>query len=278
MPIIPHTVAAPHGEGLSCPQPSWRRAAVLIRGQAFRVHGGGTLTRGCMSEREEHSRSQRAAWRALLEQVVRPLEACGTLVEVMVTECSSVRGCPAVMDPIHGLPSLFGSRLVANQTSECESRDQGSNMRTALNTALAAACCVGDGDLLLITRHDIVFTRPITAWSRVGGANFSKFNFLSVCDQDRGPESCVADAVLSMPAAMVSKFERLVLANHYLGGLGCFSNTSSPNGIAFGNGHGCWPLVKRHVTWPDAPGLLVTPEVYRPRVVVREENPISHFV
>ena len=134
---------------------------MLIRGQAFRVHGGGTLTRGCMSEREEHSRSQRAAWRALLEQVVRPLEACGTLVEVMVTECSSVRGCPAVMDPIHGLPSLFGSRLVANQTSECESKDQGSNMRTALNMALAAGCCVGGGDRMLITRHDIVFTRPI---------------------------------------------------------------------------------------------------------------------
>ena len=127
---------------------------------------------------------------------------------------------------------------------------------------------------MLITRHDIVFTRPITAWARVGGANFSKFNFLSVCDQKRVPKDCVADAVLSMPAAMVSKFERLVLENHD----GCFSNISSPNGIAFGNGHGCWPLVERHVSWPDAPGLLVTPEVYRPTRVVREENPISHFV
>ena len=205
----------------SCPP--GRRAAVLLRGEAFRAGHGTTPCRS------EHVPLQRQAWHSLLKHVVEPLEDCGAAVDVAVTECSAADGCKLVEGE---LERVFSGRLIAKRT-RCRTRDQAASMRATLNLFKGVAK-PSSYDLILVTRHDLVWTVPLTAWH----SDWRLFNFFSWCERrctspaemfqsNRScgfpsmggtPVQCVNDIAHAMPGALFASFDEVVSAP----GLHCF--------------------------------------------------------
>ena len=153
---------------------------MLLRGEAFRL--GWRYAGGC-----DHSgnatRFQLAAWESLFNHIITPLEQCNSTVEIHATECSASSGCPL----IHELARLAGNRL-ANLTTRCHTNGQAESMKLTLDAFRGSR--PGTFDLIFVTRHDVIWKRPIHTWrhingrlnGRLYGVNFSSFNFLSLCE------------------------------------------------------------------------------------------------
>ena len=115
-------------------------------------------SRGCQNTPAANM-SQMAASMSLLTQVILPLERCGNIVEVTLTECSQARGCPLFRQ----VQALFGAhRIVANVT-KCVSKNQIKGVRMTLGVFKSVAA-KRKYDLVIMTRHDIIWAQPITLW------------------------------------------------------------------------------------------------------------------
>lgn len=200
-----------------------------------------------------------------------------TQVDVFVSECSGGRGgCPLTAQ----LLALLGRRVVASETS-CEHAGQPQSMRAVLDLFSAAADRYG---LVLVTRHDLVWTAPITSWH---SANFSRVSFLGGCERrcagcERGcahcPDPaaagtrfggelsrCVQDVLHVMPGRLFSAFDAAVGAR----GSRCFDGANK------GSGHGCLPAIEARA---GPTGLVLPLDQWRPFKDVREPSPLSHLL
>jgi hypothetical protein len=214
------------------------RIALVLRGQAFRGartnrgHQGPSDAPGCpfelsasqvlgagggASSRDDFESTrvlrQLNATSSLLTHIIEPLERCSNTVEVVLTECSSLRGCPL----ISRLEALLGNdRIVARSTTGCVTQHQSQNVRLALDLLKRSSCTrfapsrgyncssmeygteslhsssrskkamddarkpVADNyGLVLILRHDLEWRRPITSWR---GLVPDRINFAAGCE------------------------------------------------------------------------------------------------
>ena len=271
------------------------RVAILLRGQAFRgatsfEASGPSNLQGCSPYAD--LQVQIEATQSLKANIISPLEAlpCGNTVDIFLSECSVERGCPLVAR----LQRVLGRNIVASHT-RCHSADQSKNVRMSLEFFKRAAskrvardasmAAVGDAyDLFILTRHDIVWTRPISAWSH---ANFSMINFLGGCEPrcagcEKGtckhcpatattgsryggnPLRCVQDSLHMMPGRAFSTFDTAV------GSGGCFDGTNK------GSGHRCLRPIESSAG--SASGFVLPLSVWRPTKDVREASPVCHIL
>mmetsp|Transcript_18497 Transcript_18497/g.46349 ORF Transcript_18497/g.46349 Transcript_18497/m.46349 type:complete len:237 (+) Transcript_18497:29-739(+) len=196
----PPIFCCPHrneGAGLgraACPL-SNSRVAILLRGRAFREvsasHDRRPPSAGC-SGSIAANKSQTLASLSLRNHIVAPLEACGNVVEILITECSRPQGCSRFQQLIL---DLYGSRVVASIT-RCMTKDQLRSVRMSLDL-LKSAADKRNYDMIIITRHDIIWAHPITHWRSF---NASSFNFLGgCCINDHGPCCTVCPAEQEPP-------------------------------------------------------------------------------
>ena len=271
------------------------RVAILLRGQAFRgatsfEASGPSNLQGCSPYAD--LQVQIEATQSLKANIISPLEAlpCGNTVDIFLSECSVERGCPLVAR----LQRVLGRNIVASHT-RCHSADQSKNVRMSLEFFKRAAskrvardasmAAVGNAyDLFILTRHDIVWTRPISAWSH---ANFSMINFLGGCEPrcagcEKGtckhcpatattgsryggnPLRCVQDSLHMMPGRAFSTFDTAV------GSGGCFDGTNK------GSGHRCLRPIESSAG--SASGFVLPLSVWRPTKDVREASPVCHIL
>mmetsp|Transcript_48478 Transcript_48478/g.109124 ORF Transcript_48478/g.109124 Transcript_48478/m.109124 type:complete len:288 (-) Transcript_48478:53-916(-) len=216
--------------------PTNGRVAVLLRGQVFRE--GLRYGESCKDEALEN---QQLATQSLVDKIVEPLEQRKNIVDIVFTY-SSCHLWKTIKEKL-------GERRVLGAYS-LDSDGQKANLAESLlfyhevlgnETAVAAKY-----DLILITRHDMVWESPISEWS----ADFCRFNFASRCEASspHGAD-CVSDVLHTMPGRLAGSWESL---------LGCFT----------ADGHDCLgPMVKalgrRHVGYATD---------WRPKESVRDEN------
>ena len=273
---------------------AWR-VALLLRGQAFRGspldkrHYSHDFVTSCNAS---YSRIQEHAWSTLLEHVVLPLEEDGGTVDIVATECTNAEGCEIAEE---SLGRIFGSRMLGVKTN-CTAANQGESMRATLTEFRSRALVpILEYDLVLVTRHDLIWSRNITLW----GADFSRLNFLARCmmrcgeessadvTPDRGAchpilggssEECVLDALHTLPGHTFSTFEKRIIGSD-----GCFSlvddfdpRNSDPRKPHTPStaGHLCYNASAAFL--PETPGFILND--WRPKHVTRELNPICSFV
>ena len=199
--------------------------------------------------------------------------SCDARVDLFASAAISSRSQLARCAPIAAkLYSALGGRVVAQEARLSDG--QGAGMRMALDLFKRSVVAVSNYSLIVIVRHDFIFTTPISRWR---GANLARFNFISRCErscQHRGPDSqccshnispadaespnCVADHLHTMPGRFFDAFDSVAgQSNH-----GCFiSARQHPN--EHGNGHRtCGRLVpqqieqRAHVNLSESWGFL----------------------
>jgi hypothetical protein len=84
--------------------------------------------------------------------------------------------------------------------------------------------------LVIVTRFDLIFYQSIFKWPTV---NIDAFNFLSRCDFDHSPSTCVNDILYVMPGRYVPQWREMIGKEPGL----CFTDEAD------GNGHRCGPQV-----------------------------------
>ena len=287
------SAAAAHGR---CPLPPGR-VAIVLRGQAFRgaavITSSGPSGLGGCSPYAEIS-EQLEATTSLRTQIIEPLERCAHPVDVYVTECSTGRGCPLLPRLLSTLrEGAAGVERVVAVRSQCSSSGQAHNVRFALEAFKAAtahrvppgvspSAAVASYSLIVLTRHDLVWTSPIVHWQH---ANFSRIGFLSGCEPWRcthcggpadapgsrygGPPSrCVQDSLHLIPGSLFDAFDAAVGKR----GTHCFDGSNKESG------HACGGAVEASAGVRGVTGLILPLEVWRPFRDVREPTPISRYV
>ena len=165
--------------------------AILLRGESFRTPG--RFNHGCSSA-AIHSDLQTSAWRSVLIRVVEPLEeSCGGTVRLFATLCHAASAQPVpnpkarpvpdpkaceALQPQKALSALFGERRIGAISQSCHTLSQADSMRTALQL-LKEHAHPAQYDLVLITRHDIVWLQPITTW----GVHEGQLSFAGHCER-----------------------------------------------------------------------------------------------
>ena len=278
-------------------QHSLSRVAIVLRGQAFRDgrRYGRTCIQGAVAFRSQHD-----AWTSLLAMVIQPLEACGSVVDLFATECSRSQGCK-LMDRFYG---IFGARVVRLHT-KCRSVTQADSMHHSLELFRENRPQPSQYGLILVTRHDMVWTTSIVDWV---DADFSRFNFLAQCEKrcccyrmsqyawkfrrtwrdgytndtsscsryGGPPPLCVQDFVHAMPGVFFSFFYQIV-ASSVRNCFGRYVNVTSRTPelrLERQDGHQCYQHMARVL--PKPPSFLIT--TWRPSQDSRERSPICHAV
>lgn len=265
----------PNPRRASCPLSVQSRVAIVLRGSAFRA---GRFSPGC-SERARGKQERATA--SLLDHVVAPLETvCGARVEVIVSMCSdSFRHLTRCAEMGRDVYAVLGRRLVALEF--CVSAGQGASVRMALDLFKRRHAPMAYA-LIVVARHDYVYSQSITHWGAWENASLARFNFLSRCERrcapnevpatkDCGqfgddPPRCVADFLYTMPGAFFGAFDRAV------GKRNCF------NGTEWDSGHrACgflipWWIDRTTNTSSESWGFLTD---WRPAVRLREPSPIG---
>lgn len=185
--------------------PKGGRIAVLMRGH-FR---GGSLLDGC--KKLGVSPCQVKATQSFMDKVMMPLQARNNTIDVFVTDI------PCNMaDQLHDT-YLPQARFITNNVKALLSRVTfntfNETMRffqDTLNTSKAESVY----DMVIITRHDILWKKSLYA-SKI--LNFSNFNFASPCEG--GANQCVSDVLQVMPASFFNTFSESQ----------CFSNDHGYN-------------------------------------------------
>ena len=222
--------------------------------------------------------------------IVEPLIACKNTVDVVVSTCGSFfeLNCTNAVHQL--LNRTFGDVLLASEV-DCRTSDQGEAARRAIDLLVdhADGRRAGRGDapreafarllaqrysLVIFTRMDLAFVRPITLWRH---ANFSQFLFFSQCPAWWGATeaNCVADSLHVMSGADLVRWEPFV--GPFSPFAGCFwPHWANPPLTSYTWGHFCYNLTARAIG--RLPGLVLPPSEWRPRAAVREPNPIAHFI
>lgn len=273
------------------------RVAVMIRGQTFRAKPN------LASCNEDVHGKQFNATRSMLKHIIQPLELHGNRVDIFVQESPPVTKLPAECSkPPPFWENLFRQTpkppdpACVDRDSTCRDQSnkelfelflprnvtmkrflagaQGDGMRKFMNFVIEAGGGVdriGSYDLVIVTRHDIIWEQPIEAWS----ANFSKLNFASPCEREgpcrcaHSPRTCVHDMLHTMPGKSFAKFDREVGRDMCF----CFKDCKqTAPGILFvpQSGHGCWDQMARVFGETN----LGFASDWVPRFLLREKN---HF-
>jgi hypothetical protein len=118
-------------------------------------------------------------------------------------------------------------------------------------------------DLVLLVRHDMVWTEAIHKWPPP--ADFSRFSFTSACEKRAGDaENCVSDTLLVIPGSLFPAFDSVAGAE----GSKCFEAS-----FRHGSGHECSGAITKATGQPPS---LVTD--YVPRGSVRRPNPLCWLI
>ena len=134
-----------------------------------------------------------------MRMIVNPLRACENTVDVFVSSCTQgIRGTtlrPGCTRTKELIDEVFGGALRASEI-DCHTADQGEGARRAIDLFVDHAGgrrTVRHGarreahervlvaetyDLVIFTRMDVGFVKPVTQWRR---ANFSRPLFFSQC-------------------------------------------------------------------------------------------------
>ena len=251
---------------------------------------------------------------------------CHNRVDVVLTECSVRTGCPLIPkleallgarvvatttkcasadQPRNVRMALEALKHAAAERADAERGDsarrrqaggkQGGSKQAGSKAAgavhgtaahLAATAAASSYDLILLTRHDVVWTTSITRWR---SANFTRLNFLGACEprcagcESRscahcpdpnapgsrfgGPLSrCVQDLLHLVPGPAFPAFDAAVGRK----GSRCFDGSSR------GSGHKCLSAVESSLG--STTGLVLPEDTWRPFRDVREPNPICHYL
>jgi len=241
------------------------RVAFLVRGEAYRLGGRNLDTAQAGGCNEGGTESQNQATRSLLKLLVQPLEARGNQVDMFVTETSGVATpCPLVEPGLQAMYQGNRNRTVVFRTA-VRMASQADSMRLALDFLKESAHgrVASIYDLVLIVRHDMVWTEPIHEWPPP--ADFSRFSFTSACEKRAGDaENCVSDTLLVIPGSLFPAFDSVACAE----GSKCFEAS-----FRHGSGHECSGAITEAMGQPPS---LVTD--YVPRGSVRRPNPLCWLI
>jgi len=218
--------------------PTSGQVLILFRGQAFHTPKEGQEglpTEGCQDDQEG---SQLKATKAFIEMVVRPLEKLDNNVSIVETHG------PCTM--ISSILKLYAPWLISSH--EIAAKDQSGNFRQALDylthTIGSAKLVAKTYDLVLVTRHDVMFPQAISTWS----TDFSRFNLPFPCDvrewttagwafEEIIERNCTHDIFYVMPGRLFPALDNSVMQASCSSALchSCFPDV--PNG--HGHGHLC---------------------------------------
>jgi hypothetical protein len=260
------TRAALHAnENPSNSLPSNGRVAFLVRGEAYRLGGRNLDTAQAGGCNEGGTESQNQATDSLLKLLVQPLEARGNQVDMFVTETSGVESPCLLVEP--GLQAMYQgqrNRSVVFRTA-VRMGSQADSMRLALDFLKESAHGRVESvyDLVLLVRHDMVWTEAIHKWPPP--ADFSRFSFTGACEKRAGgAEKCVSDTLLVIPGSLFPAFDSVAGAE----GSKCFEAS-----FRHGSGHECSGAITRATG--QAPSLVTD---YVPRASVRRANPLFWLI
>jgi hypothetical protein len=144
--------------------------------------------------------AQQLAWRSWLTQIVEPLEACGSRVDVFAVECSGGAAGRAVREGL----GMFGYRLARALTRCPAPSSQGESVNVMLDFFEAHAV-PSEYSLVIVGRHDLVWTTPIDAWNE---ANLSRFNMLGQCERLCYNESATRPDILKYQREWSDSYSR----------------------------------------------------------------------
>ena len=251
--------------GASTSLPSNGRVAFLVRGEAYRLGGRNLDTAQAGGCNEGATESQNQATHSLLKLLVQPLEARGNQVDMFVTETSGVESpCPLVEPGLKAVYQGHRNRTVLFRTA-VRMGSQADSMRLALDFLKESAHGRVESvyDLVLLVRHDMVWTEAIHKWPPP--ADFSRFSFTSACEKRAGDaENCVSDTLLVIPGSLFPAFDSVAGAE----GSKCFEAS-----FRHGSGHECSGAITRATG--QAPSLVTD---YVPRASVRRANPLFWLI
>ena len=245
--------------------PSNGRVAFLVRGEAYRLGGRNLDTAQAGGCNEEGAESQNEATHSLLKLLVQPLEARGNQVDMFVTETSGVGSpCPLVEPGLKAMYQGHRNRTVLFRTA-VRMESQADSMRLALDFLKESARGRVESiyDLVLIVRHDMVWTEAIHKWPPP--ADFTRLSFTSACEKRAGDaENCVSDTLLVIPGRMFPAFDSVAGSQ----GSKCFEAS-----FRHGSGHECSGAITKATG--QAPSLVTD---YVPRGSVRRPNPLCWLI
>jgi hypothetical protein len=240
------------------------RVAILLRGQTFR--GGkdeeGHNMQSCQQSAYE---GQMKATKSLSQMIVTPLESQGHEVNIFFTDARC-----NLTEQLHPLWAS-SQRSVAGGT--VNSTSQSHNVRLTLEMfkkSVDADAIAATYDLILMTRHDVVWMFPFNRWPVT---DHSKFYFTAWC----GPKvrqafgsNCTHDIMHMMPGSLFSSFDQEV------GRTSCFPKDAHNAKIQIqkprasdkfvDNGHRCYDQVDYAMKRKDS-GTRVAFEKWRPNGV-----------
>mmetsp|Transcript_28015 Transcript_28015/g.83715 ORF Transcript_28015/g.83715 Transcript_28015/m.83715 type:complete len:202 (-) Transcript_28015:77-682(-) len=157
--------------------------------------------------------------------------------------------------PVHGgAPALRGRIVVAAET-EVAAPTQAAGFHRALqmlSRGFANGSSAHSFGLIMIARHDLLWTKSLTAWSPP--ADFGRTSAISRCERfatHNTPPSCVNDWAFAMPGPLFSRFVDTMRT--------CWRNTSHAGA------HACGMLLGQ--TMPGGLGYL---SVWQPRYRIRQ--------
>ena len=258
--VILHTSESPPNS-----LPSNGRVAFLVRGESYRLGGRNLDTSQAGGCNTGGTDSQNQATHSLLNLLVQPLEARGNHVDMFVTETSGVKSpCPLVEPGLQAIYQGNRNRSVVFRTA-VRMASQADSIRLALDFLKESADDRVESvyDLVLIVRHDMVWTEAIHKWPPP--ADFSRFSFMSACEKRSGDaEKCVSDTLLLMPGSLFPAFDSVAGA----AGSRCFVAD-----FRHGSGHECSGAITKATGLPPS---LVTD--YVPRGSVRRATPLGWLI
>ena len=127
---------------------------------------------------------------------------------MFVTETSGVGSpCPLVEPGLKAMYQGHRNRTVLFRTA-VRMESQADSMRLALDFLKESARERVESiyDLVLIVRHDMVWTEAIHKWPPP--ADFTRFSFTSACEKRAGDaENCVSDTLLVIPGRLFPAFD-----------------------------------------------------------------------
>ena len=267
------------GNGTALPNNG--RVAFIIRGEAFR-NGGRNLAKDSQAGCQPEARGwQEMATRSFMEMMVQPLETRGNEVDLFVTETSGVNKSCEITDSLRILfeekptVSAASSNRIKAFAPIARLEGQAESLRFALDLFKNSSTSPEAYNLIMVVRHDMIWTLAINDWPPP--ADFSKFAFMSLCQHsaggpndwangkfDRSHSSCVSDVMLCMPGSSFAAFDGVVGKP----GAKCFEPQ-----YRHGAGHECYEVMAEAIG--QTPTFATD---YMPTGTVRRAGPLGWLI
>lgn len=172
------------------------RVAVIVRGQSFRAHMRGHNGPACDPA---SIGDQDLATKSLFKYVVNPFLGNNVALDMIVTDAPcNLSTSYASMFPHDDMHFLAQGMVVGMDQADSFRRTLAYFMRYMGVNYIN----VRSYDLVVITRHDIVWKKPIFDSP---GVNISKMNFAAPCEKGQSPD-CVIDILHMMPGRLFPTF------------------------------------------------------------------------